>query len=67
MAGLCGPVTVEAEEGGDLGFDPRSYSREAVFTLESTNTESEMRAWRRGGWDHWKLKQSVKASWRRRT
>lgn len=47
--GLCGAVTVGNEEVGDLGFEPRSYSREAVFTLESTNTESGTRAWRRGG------------------
>lgn len=62
--GLCGAVTLGTEEVGDVGFELRSYSREAVFTLESTNTESEMKAWGRGDWDHCELKQS---SWRRRT
>ena len=39
-----GALTVGAEEGGDIGFEPRSFSREVVFIPELTNTESEMRA-----------------------
>jgi len=50
-----------AEEGGDVGFEHRSLSREPVLISESTNTESERRAWSWGC----SLK-SENTSWKRR-
>ena len=52
--GQSGTLTVGAGEGGDIGFEPRSFSREVVFIPEATNTERELRAWSWGA--HLKLK-----------
>lgn len=52
--GQSGTLTVGNGDGGDIGFEPRSFSREVVFIPEPINTEREMRAWSWGA--HCKLK-----------
>lgn len=52
--GQSGTLTVGTGEGGDIGFEPRSFSKEVVFIPEPINTEREMRAWSWGA--HCKLK-----------
>lgn len=51
--GLCRALPVVPEEVRDIGFEPRSYSREAVFIPEPTNAESGMRA--EVGGERWDL------------